>query len=278
MNPTAGIVWALVSAATWGTADFVGGFATRRGHAFQVLAIAATSGVVMLIALAAAFNEPMPSPADVMWAASAGLCGALGIASLYRGLAVGSAAIVAPTAGVITAAIPVLFNAATAGWPGAPQVVGFVVAAIGIWLVAQGSGQAQSRTAGLVAAILAGIGFGLFLVFIAQVNQALVFAPLAIGRTATMLVAGALLAAARVPLPPRQVYPLALLAGVLDAGGNVFYLIARQDVRLDIAAVLSSFYPVATVALSRLVLHERVSPRQWAGAVACLVAVWLITR
>ena len=60
--------------------------------------------------------------------------------------------------------------------------------------------------------------------------------------------------------------------------GNVFYLMARQHVRLDVAAVLSSFYPVATVALSRLILHERVTPSQWLGALACLAAVGLITR
>jgi drug/metabolite transporter (DMT)-like permease len=57
----------------------------------------------------------------------------------------------------------------------------------------------------------------------------------------------------------------------------VLYLLARQHIRLDMAAVLSSLYPVATVCLARIILGEKVSRMQWAGAFACLVAVGLIT-
>jgi drug/metabolite transporter (DMT)-like permease len=80
-----------------------------------------------------------------------------------------------------------------------------------------------------------------------------------------------------VAVPALTANPVALLAGVLDAGGNVLFMFARQHTRLDVAAVLSSFYPVATVVLSRLILHERVTATQWLGAIVCLVAVALIT-
>jgi drug/metabolite transporter (DMT)-like permease len=80
-----------------------------------------------------------------------------------------------------------------------------------------------------------------------------------------------------VAIPAVTANPMALLAGVLDAGGNVLFLFARQHTRLDIAAVLSSFYPVATVVLARLILHERVTATQWVGAGVCLAAVALIT-
>jgi drug/metabolite transporter (DMT)-like permease len=71
--------------------------------------------------------------------------------------------------------------------------------------------------------------------------------------------------------------PVALLAGVLDAGGNILYMLARQFTRLDVAAVLSSLYPVATVVLARIVLKEQVSRGQWVGAGVCLAAIALIT-
>jgi drug/metabolite transporter (DMT)-like permease len=46
---------------------------------------------------------------------------------------------------------------------------------------------------------------------------------------------------------------------------------------LDVAAVLSSFYPVGTVILATVILKEKVSLAQWSGAALCLLAVALIT-
>ena len=70
---------------------------------------------------------------------------------------------------------------------------------------------------------------------------------------------------------------MAILAGVLVSGGNLFYAVDKQYTRLDIAAVLSSFYPAATVLLAWIILKERVAPLQWLGAALCLVAVALIS-
>ena len=67
-----------------------------------------------------------------------------------------------------------------------------------------------------------------------------------------------------------------LLAGVLDATGTAFYVLAQEYVRLDVAAVLSSFYPAATVVLARLITHEPVTATQWFGASVCVAAVALI--
>jgi drug/metabolite transporter (DMT)-like permease len=81
----------------------------------------------------------------------------------------------------------------------------------------------------------------------------------------------------RLPLPGPGSNPFALLAGLLDTGGNIFYLLATQFTRLDIAALLSSFYPAMTVILARVILKESISKTQLAGMILCLVALSLMT-
>jgi drug/metabolite transporter (DMT)-like permease len=67
-----------------------------------------------------------------------------------------------------------------------------------------------------------------------------------------------------------------LLAGILDSGANALYVAATQRGRLDVAAVLSSFYPGGTIILARVVLKERLSRLQSAGIVMAVVSVSLI--
>lgn len=272
-----GILLALTSAIVWGTGDFAGGVATRRGGQFQVLALSALSGIVLLLVLAWATGEAPPSLTSSGWAASAGLVGAVGLACLYRGLAIGNAATVAPTAAVVTATLPVVFASLTAGLPKATQISGFGLAMAGIWLVARTTSSSQTGKSGLKLAVIAGCGFGAFLTLIAQVEPGLVFGPLAVARSITLVTACLATVVSRESFPGLFSNPVALLAGIFDAGGNVFYLLARQHTRLDVAAVLSSLYPAATVVLARVISSEPVSRMQWFGAAVCLAAIGLIT-
>lgn len=271
-----GVLFALTSALVWGGGDFSGGLATRRNNQFQVLALSTLSGIVLLLAFATVWKESIPSPGGVPAAAVAGVSGAIGVAALYRALSLGNVASVAPTAAVV-AALPVLFSMLTEGLPGAVRLAGFSVAFLGIWLVSRSSMPDRNALRhGFLLAVVAGVGFGGFFILIAQVEPGKVLAPLLIARLVSFCTALLMLLVRRMSLPSLTSNPIALLAGVLDAGGNIFYLLAKQFARLDMVVVLSSLYPAATVLLAYVALKQDVSRAQWTGVALCLVAVALI--
>lgn len=272
-----GITFALLSAAIWGSGDFSGGLAARKISPFQVLLLTAGTGVMVLLVCGLVWREALPSAQDIQYAVLAGLAGGLGIAALYRALAMGVSASAAPTSAVITAIVPVLFTTLTIGLPRLELMLGFALALLGIWLVARSpDGHSEANHKGMLLALLAGVGFGIFFVLVAQVSHGSLFFPLVAARLVSLSVALAMISLRRQSLPNPIKNPVALLSGLLDTVGNVFYLLATQHTRLDVAAVLSSLYPAATVFLSILLLKERVSGWQWLGVTCCLGAVALI--
>jgi drug/metabolite transporter (DMT)-like permease len=104
-----------------------------------------------------------------------------------------------------------------------------------------------------------------------------IFWPLAVATTTALLVMAGLSAIRRQPLfPPRGVIGIALLAGILDAGGNACFVLAAHAGRVDVAAVLGSLYPAFTVLLARIVLDERLTRTQTAGLITAIAALPLI--
>ncbi len=274
-----GILIALGAAVAWGGADFSGGLASRRSGPLQVLALSRVAGFACYTVVALIGREPLPPAASLGWALAAGMSGSLGIAALYKGLATDRAARVVPISGVVGAAIPVAFAAIVAGVLPPVQQAGLLIALAGIFLVSRGHGSRRAgRSPGLAFGSLAGVGFGGFFLCLAHVAPGHVFTPLAVAGCGSLVMATVVLAAARVPLPSPKRNPTAFLAGVLDATGAVCYLLAVGWIRLDVAAVLSSFYPAVTVLLFRAILRERVSRAQWAGLLLCVVAIALIAR
>ncbi|HLF36867.1 MAG TPA: DMT family transporter [Anaerolineales bacterium] len=275
--PLIGLLSALASALVWGGGDFVGGLAAYRRSPYQIVALASLAGVPLLLFLAYLANERIPPPPDILWATAGGISGAVGVAALYRGLSTGSAAIVAPTAGVVGAAIPVIVGSLLQGLPPGTRLAGITVGLVGIGLVSKAADpRVDSVRSSVSLSVLAGTGFGGFFVFIAQLKGGLLFAPLVIAKLAAVALACLILVIRREPLPSPASQPIALLAGALDAGGNFFYLLAVQLVRLDVAAVLTSMYPATTVILSAALLHERIRSLQMVGVGLCLTGLALI--
>jgi drug/metabolite transporter (DMT)-like permease len=267
----------LGAAATWGAADFSGGLASRRSSVIGVLLITQLTGFCGLVALALLTHEPIPSLALIFWGFAAGVTNVIGFVAFYGALSVGKMGINAPVTAVITGAMPVIYSLITEGWPRGLQMAGFVIALIGIWLLAKPD-STGIRSEGLGLAIIAGFLFSAFLILIRIAGQFTTGWPLATARFAGFIVAGFLVLSRRndSPLPSRASLLLAIVAGLLDSGGTVFFLPAARHGRLDVAVVLSSLYPLMTVILARFILKERLTPVQAAGVIAALAAVPMI--
>lgn len=270
----------LASAASWGAGDFCGGLASRRAPLLGVLTLGYAAGVGLIAGAALVTGEPAPGAAALGWAVAAGLAGVVGLAALYRGLAVGRMALVAPVSAVLAAALPVVWGALREGAPSPARQAGFALALVGIWLVAR-TGLAEVDRQGLLLGLVAGGGFGAFLILMHAGAEGGNFWPLAAARgTSCALVLAVALGRARLQggawVPPRSAVPLVVLTGALDGGGNALFVLASQAGRLDTAAVLSSLYPVSTVLLAAALLGERVSRPQGLGIAAVLAAIALI--
>lgn len=214
---------------------------------------------------------------DYLWAAAAGVVVSLGIAALYRGLSTANASLVAPTAAVVGAIVPLWFGIFLEGLPSFNQSLGMALSLVGIGLVSSGSGNRRIWVQpGLVMGIMAGIGFGLFFLCVAQIAQYPFFLPLAIAKCTSFMVAAFMLLFQRSKPALQRESLLPVLAGVLDAAGNVFFLLARQNTRIDLAVILSSMYPASTVILSWLILKEKINRMQITGIIVCLLALVLL--
>ena len=272
------VLFGLLSALSWGAGDFCGGLASRRTGVYAVVVTSQIIGTGLLLGSALAFGETFPPFSDLLWGASAGVAGAVGLLALYRGLSSGRMGLVAPVSAVGAAALPVVVAAFLQGLPGALTLIGFVMALVGIWLLSRPeSSTTIFRLNDLGLPLVAGIGFGLFFVLIDRASEHVTFWPLVAARLASVTFVTLSARTSHQPLAPeRSQIGLVALSGILDAGGNTFFSLAVQSGRLDVASVLSSLYPASTVALAWLILKERLSRWQWVGVAATLTAIALI--
>lgn len=272
-----GALFGLASSACWGAGDFSGGVAAKRSPAYNVSLAVQFVGLLLSGGMALVLGEPIPPFTDLVWGGVAGVAGALGGVALYRGLATGRMGVVAPVSAVVTAAVPLVLGLFLEGLPGEPQLLGFGLAFVAVWLVSRTGDGNGIEPRELLLPLAAGLGFGLFLTAMERGGETTVLWPLTAARLASscVLFLVVILTRSLAKLSMGQI-PLMVLAGIFDTGGMAFYTLAAQVGRLDTAAVLSSLYPAATVLLARFILVERLTRRQWLGVLVALAAVALI--
>jgi drug/metabolite transporter (DMT)-like permease len=270
------VAFGLASAVSWGAGDFGGGWTGRRASVFAIAIVVDLLGAAVMLPVAIATHEPFPGPTTLVLAATAGICAVAGIVGLYQGLAVGRMGVVAPVTGLLAATLPVVVGFAGLGLPAPSVLVGILAAFLAVILVSRGS-DAAGRPSGIRYALVAGVGLGLFNVAVAAFPEHLVAWPLVVIKLASLVAISIAAAATRRSWRiPTNLLPAATAVAILDLAGNGFYVLATQAGRIDIAATLSSLYPVTTVILAVVLLRERVSRTHLVGIVLAALAIALI--
>jgi drug/metabolite transporter (DMT)-like permease len=271
------IALALGASLSWGLGDFLGGLKSRTLHVLTVLVLSQVAGLAAALVWVVASGDGFPGWSATALAAAAGASGCIGIATLYRGMAIGAMGIVAPISAV-SAVIPFVVGVGSGERPSALQVGGILVALTGVAVASrEPRAQGGGRAAGIGLALLAALGFGLFFAFADRAaDESVPYAVASARGTALVLSLAAALLVGVSLRPGRSVLPALAAVGLCDVGANMLFSLATTRGFLSIVAVLSALYPVTTVVLAALVLHERVARTQRLGVAGALVGAALI--
>jgi len=187
--------------------------------------------------------------------------------------------VAAPVSALFAALIPVIYGFVALGAPSPATLAGFGLAFAAVWLISQtelSSWHLSLRDLRLP--LLSGLFFGSYFLVLHRATLHAFFWPLAAARFAGVVAFGLYALLARQPaLPPREVWALCVVNGVLDIGGNGFYVLAAQTGRIDVAAVLGALYPASTVLLAWIFLKERITWLQGLGVLLAFGAIILFT-
>ncbi len=283
------IVLALGTSLAYGVANFLAPVLMRRHAIAAVLLtgqLAALVGSVLLLALS---SESTPDAGAVGLAVLAGVGNAAGLGFFYEAVRYGPLSVATPV-GATAAALPVVVGIVGGDTLRTLQVVGIVLAIGGAVLAARRESTDADhdhwdlRRCVLFAAFSA-LGLGLLLTALpGAAADGELFWALTIQRStivvcfvALVLVRGQSLA--HPPEFPRATLGsrLALISpGILLLAGTLMYILASERGQLSVVAVCGSLFPLVTVGLAILVLHERVARVQAIGVIAAVLGVVLI--
>ena len=280
---------ALLSAAGYGVADFVGGFASKRTSPVVIGLGLHLLAALLFTVMAVVGGSPFITGPALVIAPLGGVSYALALLALYRALALGPMMVAAPVSGLLAIFLPSLTGYLMGDEVSAVGYAGVLVGCAAVVLVslAKDGGDARPVRQTLMLAAAAGTGFGLFFVSIDLAAIGEGFWNIALARYAavavllvivvwgayrrTFAISGAEVKAA---------LPFIVLCALGDGAANLFYQWAVADEKAPLATVttLTSLFPAVTVALSLVILKERPRPIQYAGGVLALVAIYLIVN
>ncbi|MEV6110719.1 DMT family transporter [Streptomyces sp. NPDC051940] len=275
------VLLALGASLGWGTSDFLGGVKSRALPVLSVLFISQTVALALLAVTVAGRGEGPGAAGDLAYAAAAGLGETVGIAALYRGLAVGTMGIVAPVAATAPV-VPLVADLASGELPGPVQLAGLALVLAGVAVTShRPAGAAEEAGARVLPSVayglLASLGFGTFFLAMGRASEGDIGWALLTARSTAVaaLAAAALARRRRLGVGRADLAPVALI-GCLIVAADTLYATATTHGLVSVAAVLGSLHAVVTLVLARVFLHERLERTQQVGVGACLLGVMAV--
>ncbi len=289
-----GILLGLLTALTWGGADFIARFATHRMGALRSMLYMQLIGFLLLSFLLPALGgwghlSDGSGWQPWAWGLLAGCLNAVSGLALYRAFEIGKMAVVAPLSASYPA-LTLLLSWMTGERLSAVRIAGIICTLVGVVVVAGGEKTPDENDAAAVQRSGKGIGLAIF----AAVGFAMLFWLLGIRiisrvgaaqtvwmirLTSTLLTAAAILFAKQpMRLPRGEVRWMVLGMGVFDTSAFVLCNLGMKMEQVAVISVLASLYGAVTVGLAAIFLREHVSRWQWMGIVTIFMGIFLISR
>lgn len=292
------LILSALSALFYGIADFAGGYASARSKTLSVLVVSQSAGLLVAFCALLVFWPGLPGGRDILWGMAGGLCGALGLFMLYRGIATSLVAVVSPASALISAILPLGFGLLLGESPSPLARIGAILCLPAVLLLswqrkAEGG---KSVLSALIQGSAAGLGFGGFYIFISRASPSSGLWPAIASRGTSLcifILALAILnrreAKAGTPRKPGGSKEAGVLgiapanlavtcgAGIADMTANVLFLIASRTGLLSLVSIVTSLYPAPTVILGRLVFKEAIPPSRAIGLVLAITGIVLIS-
>jgi drug/metabolite transporter (DMT)-like permease len=272
-----GVLLGVVAGILLGVSDFA---ANRASRTISSVSVSRTNLAVSgLIAPLLLFVKPVEwTLRDVVLSVLSGITLSGGLVMLYRGYTVARMGIVAPTASVLLAAVPVLFDLVKGHTPSGVAASGMVLGLVALVLTTYQRGGMGSVKIGIVLGVGAGLLFGIAFTLTSQTSDAAGLSPVMIQRLSGLLFLVALQPFDKAPIlalrVPARMWGIAsgLAGGVAIASLKLGYIRGSTG---PVSVAASQFAAVAVV-LSVIFNKERLRKWQAIGVAASGIGVALM--
>lgn len=269
--------YALLASVSWGIADFFGGKTARTVHPVAVLGWSQLVGFVVLgtaVVITGAWTTP---PGYWPWSIAGGCASLIGMTLFYMAMSEGKMGIVSPIVS-LSVLIPLVVGLLMGDMPTSVQIIG-IIAAIGGIVLASGpelTGAASPKP--VILAIASAFCLGFMFITMAEGSK---YDPLmsTFGirvTTVSVMLVVLIIVRKNGGVTKRDLIPLGII-GTLDGTANLTFGVASTLGMLAVVAVLGSLYPIVTIVLAWIVLHERLRLVQYFGIGFALLGVALIS-